>query len=505
MNSRLILCFLFLFLLFENSKSFGNNDEPVIHWGNPLPKSGRANYTKILGNWNQQILLLKQEKGNLFESAKWSIDFFSEGNNTLIESSHIPLSLDNSDELELNDILIFEEKIICLSSIKQRKIKKIDLYLSTLEKGQEKFSTQTLLKSIPLDIETENEGDYLKLISFGSHFFLLYPSSTATNGKQIELVQVIDNGQLSNIKSIPLPDNHRNVEIGEIHFASDSTLFFSLKNIRENISYSLVSFRITNNKTNIAELEIPKMNISSIRLLVENDLLYVGGFLKEKKKNAAPSAFFTAGFDTELNVIHQLSYSEFGKLKEKGLNNEKEKNKEWPDLKALGIMKVKDGIFLIGEQQRTDNICISDFRTGFIRCNNYYYFVDLLCIYTGFNQNSWKTSVHKYQSSIDDFGIFGSVILTSDRDSSCMVVFNDHKKNILHNSSEVKIMNNPSKSHCVAVSIDTNGKIRKFNLYSSREQNIILIPSMHKPKRNKEIYVYGERSGVSRIGLLSLP
>jgi hypothetical protein len=482
-----------------------SGEEPRINWGIAMPKSGKEDFTKMLGIHRDQLIILKRDKRNIFENDKWNLEIIAENNLSKKEIVKIPLTLkDGATELSLEKILLLKNNIIIIAGLKQKKNKSLDLFYALFNSELKSFSNFSALLSIPLIESTNRESEKITTCIGGDEFYLLYQSLNPSGEKSIQILQYNAGVELLNSKSINLSPTNKEFSLDTTLVGEDGTLFFALNSTFERNSYTLVSTHFTKNKTNIVELEIPKMELSSLHLIAEKNQLFAGGLLKEKKKNASPSAFYTAIFDENLNLNRPLQFTDINSLEEKG-EKSKDKNREWLDLKSLKLIKVNSGVFLVAEQQRVENICISDFRTGFIRCNDYYYFIDVLCIFAGIDVPSWKTTIHKYQSSIDDEGLFGSVLVVSDYENKCTLLFNDHQKNFGKPNAEIKSMSNPGKSHCVSVSLNTNGELIKNHLYSSKEQNIVLLPQIYMEKRKLEFYVYGEKSGTSRIGKLGLP
>lgn len=498
----IVIAILLNYLFSFAQESF--QEEPRIFWGVPSPKLGKEDFIKMQGIFNEQLVILKRDRLNIFENEKWHLELIPENSPTKKETINIPLTLVNGEtELTMEKVLILKSNILVIAGNKQKKNKVHDLYFSIFNNGSQKFTAYAPLTSLTLD-EKSNVKEEIFFCPSGDEFYSLKLTSQNLNPNSIEINKYNSSVEITGKKTIELKEPGMEWAIQNTVASNDGLLYFNLKNTNAGNQYRLVTINFADNQTNLVELEIPKMDILSMHLTLEKNTLFIGGLLKEKKKNAVPSAYYTAGFDDRLNVIYPLKYANINALEEKGIKS-LEKNKDWEDLKSIQFIKTSLGLFLVSEQQRVDNICISDFRTGFIRCNDYYYFVDVLCIFISFEGNSWKTTIHKNQSSIDDYGIYGSVLISEYNQKGLAMIFNDHSKNFEKNNEDIKTMSNPFKSVCTAILIDQNGQITKRKLYSSKEQNVILQPRIGMPIRNKEHYVYGEKSGTSRIGKLILP
>jgi hypothetical protein len=480
------------------------HEEPRIFWGMPLPKSGKEDLIKIIGVHKDQLIILKRDRLNIFENEKWHLEQYPENNPSKKETTKIPLTLGKEEiELTLEKVIILNSTIVVIAGNKQKKNKVNDLYFCQFNANDKSFSSYTPLTSLLMD-DKSNVKEDIVFCSAADELYSIKLTTRNPDPNSIEINRYNAKIELTGKKTIELKEIGEDWIIQNAMVSSENFLFFNLKNTNQGNHHTLISLNFDQNLTNLVELEIPKMEILSMHFTLEKNQLFIAGLLKEKKKNASPSAYYWAGFDQSLQTIYPLKYSDINAIEEKGIKS-KEKNRDWEDLKSIQLVKSNQGLFLVSEQQRVDNICISDFRTGFIRCNDYYYFVDILCVFIALEGSSWKTTLHKYQSSIDDNGINGSVLVSEYHENGIFIVFNDHVKNFEKKEEEIKTMSNASKSICTGVSIDRNGKVSKVKLYSSKEQNIILQPRIGMGIRNKAYYVYGEKNGTSRIGKLMLP
>ena len=392
--------------------------------------------------------------------------------------------------------------------ISTKKKNEVEIFSASLSQGSNNFGPFMLLKKTTVNI-FEEEEDFFQLTTIENDFIIAMKSENEKPEIDLEILTYSFDGNLISTKMVPLPSIKKRFNLYRIIPRQNKGFFvclktFSEKNSTENFPYILLSIDVDKINCDIIEMEIPGLRFSSIHFHYDNQQLFIAGLLKEKKRNAPVTAFYSVGFDEKLNTISPLEFMDINRLIEKNIFL-KDKNKEWLDLKSLDLLKANDGYYLVAEQQRRDNICLSDFRTGFIRCNDYYYYTDLLCIYIGINNTPWKATFKKYQSSIDDGGYYSSIVYATDGQNNLYLIYNDHRKNQGNNSSSIKSMNNPSKSICKYQKLNQNGIAQTNFLYSSKEQNIILVPRFFIPNNNYELFVFGEKGGINKIGKLGLP
>lgn len=204
------------------------------------------------------------------------------------------------------------------------------------------------LKSDSLQIDFTIFDEDLKSIK---NFHQLIPSS----GYRFKVLQT-------------LLDNRGNVEL-LIDWFSDG------KNPRH--SYSLFAFPVMSDEIVEYALDIPDKTIQDVRFsMLNEDQIAVAGLYSSRSGEKLPDGFFYLSINKEMARIDAKKLFDFSEVaRVEGLKNAKQSFDElFESIRLTELHISKDGeLVLAMEQQSSEEICQTDFRSNMMVCNQHYY------------------------------------------------------------------------------------------------------------------------------------
>jgi len=226
------------------------------------------------------------------------------------------------------------------------------------------------------------------------------------------------------------------------------------------VAYSIYAFPVMNDDIVQYDLDIPEKQISSMTFSVSRDdyLLATGLLRDESMKPEARSAIFFLKINRETAKVEAKAVHPLGDCFSDSSSEDIFRGEErFDNIKIRNIAALQDGgAIVFSEQEYSEEICKSDFRSNMIVCNRHYYCNNIFVVcYSREGELRWTKVIRKQQHSIDDAAVFLSFLMTSS-DAGQWLIFNDKP-----DSKENRGMNDPEKSGQRFLFLANDGAIKE--------------------------------------------
>ena len=501
MKARFGYCAVFLISLLAAHWSFAQKNEQgtSVLWGIPNPNKGDDDQSVILYASKDSLIVSRTEQNNSREVRGIVLELFNTLNFRIEKSQRINVSAYKNDVVRL-----------VYSDISEGMIR---MFLSRQRKGERHISI--MVHTLGLSFEEVSEGkelirfyipppcsvyDWDMVCSESGNIFIVHPYGSENKTEGLRFHTIEGQMQRKDYKEFNLTSKSGTIEQLEIHSAPDAYAVASARILMEDAPEKFMIFLSGEDFSDALEFSLGQgKRILEITAHEHPQGFSVSGLFSNEKKRNRCAGVFTGLYQTNAQMVDQLRYFNLVDLKEKNPGITATDNLP-EDLFIKDIYGVGDTDFLICEQARDENICISDPRTGFMRCNDYYYRNNILIFGIKNGQLAWKFSYPKRQTSVDDRGIYLSFCSFAD-EHGISLIFNENKKNLP--VSRGKTMENVYKAECILLSLSTEGQFKTEPLYNNRDAEVILRPELHATLPNGEWIIYAEKGKGYKFGKLN--
>lgn len=256
--------------------------------------------------------------------------------------------------------------------------------------------------------------------------------------------------------------------------------------------YHLVTLKHGESEVKDHKITIPNKRVKHVSILFNQreEIMLLGFIGNESSKGITGTVYGTFNFDGE--QINRLNETLFPSNILQHFTPEKYINRG-EGVQGISIDKVflksNGGIYVISEQYHIERVCNRDAR-GTLACNYYYYYNSILVHSIAENgEYEWTKVIPKYQSSIDDGGIYSSYAAAFKNDT-LFFVFNEHEKNFEQTDpSKLRVMLRPNKA-VLALSIMTpDGNVSKTPLINNKTENNKARPRFYYTDKNAQLII----------------
>jgi hypothetical protein len=180
------------------------------------------------------------------------------------------------------------------------------------------------------------------------------------------------------------------------------------------------------------------------------------------------------------------------------------------DLRIRGINHYYNNqIIVIAEEYYVNPITVtSKDSDGHIttRIDDEYNYDDIVII--SFNRDFeilWYQKISKHQVTVNDRGYYSSFAFVQTKER-LLFLFNDHVDNLtlVHSSEPEKFEKKENKSVVVAVTVDYEGNVGKKQLFSVKEEDFFIRPTVCGIGLNSSIVIYARFTKLQRYGQVRL-
>lgn len=348
-----------------------------------------------------------------------------------------------------------------------------------------------------------NAGSFVIDVSADSTKFLVVSNPPFEKYAGEEFGFKVYSPDLKNLShtELALPQKDKDVELVDDILGNDGKIYILTKITLEkkqkekgNAPYYYSIFTVIAEDNSISEnrIELPKMNIedAAVRLNDERGELVCSGFYSDIKPNKYVGDDIDGFFNLVLDVNTWRTINSGTKKLDKKMIQQitgKKKIKEGRGISStfeiLKIMSKSDGSSTIISENRYMEV-ITTYTRGAngatSTSTDYHYYRNSIFIINVDKDGSIQSLVHipKYQHTINDNGIWSSVLIM-EKDDRLILVYNDNPKNMSANLKTIKdvdAMNFVGKAILVAAEVFNDGTVKKTKLSDNATRKIVLLP-----------------------------
>lgn len=254
--------------------------------------------------------------------------------------------------------------------------------------------------------------------------------------------------------------------------------------------YHLVTLKNGESEVKDHKILIPNKRVKHVSILFNQreEITLLGFIGNELNRGITGSLYGTFNFDGE--QINALSESLFPSNILQHFTPEKYISRG-DGVQGISIDKIflksNGGTYIISEQFQIEKVCNRDAR-GTLACNYYYYYNSILVHSISENgEFEWTKIIPKYQSSVDDGGIYSSYATTFKNDT-LYFVYNEHEKNLDQTDpSKLRVMLRPNKAVLALSILAPDGNITKTPLINNKTENNKARPRFYYNENNGQL------------------
>jgi hypothetical protein len=488
MTNRLFF-FLLIFMLASSSFFAQENG---IRWSDPIDKF-HPDYPIVVGCNDEHVFLsqitneAKKERKILYLNSR---NFEHKG------LKNLP---DLEDGFEHEYIFPWEKTILFLSTAYDAASKKLSYLIETVEDSaivSKKYHFETDIRLTPISrIFAATNKAQNKLAIFRLE------QKDVSNPPKLHIL-IVDN-QLDTIKNstVLLPANNYLQEKLTSLLDNDGNLHILFPYKDSNISrYKIFAFPVLNDDIVEYSIDLPEKNILGINFsLNENEELVTSGIYASEKINPEKAiGVFYFRIDRESGEIASKNIQEFNYNIEplaipSGVGVKRK------DFQGFVVKKVESNYAgettMFAEQSFTEQICVNDFRTGTIVCNDVTISGEILIVkFSNSGDVLWFDKISKQQETFDEdrkFAGFSTFISKG----KILFLYNDNKKNKSGRKGDI-IEFASGKLHKGGIrfaQINTSDPENKTNFI---DQKGLLIPDLQQSDchENKSYYILQQKN-----------
>lgn len=494
-----------------------------ISWGAEQKASKKISLEDLVGYDESGFYALKSKKGHLF-----FLEHYNEEMN-LVKS--VELNLENGkDENTFEFIVQWNDQLLLFSSLLDKKSKKNNLYVQTINK-ESLMPNHDLRMVSQIDYEGRSKrssGSFSYSFSEDrSKFLLYYALPYKKNETERYGFHVFDkNMDLVWEKQVDLPFEEGLFGIEEYAINDKGEVYllgvaFKDKRISKrrgepNYSYQILSYSDNGNTFKSFPVELSGHFLTDMQISInqENDIICAGFYSSEGTYSIKGSFFLR--IDGESKKIEQSSFKEFEldfltqNLNDRQVRRVKRKKEKGKDLELYEydlnqlVMRDDGGAVLIGEQYYVSKTISTD-ANGNTTTTYHYHYNDIIAVnISPEGEIEWATKIPKKQVTSDDYGFYSSYVLAVVNDK-LYFVFNDNGKNLFYKDGNDKLHNftKNKESLITMVELDQYGNQTREALFSVRDADVLTRPKVCEQVSKNELILFGQRKKVHKFAKLT--
>ncbi|WP_420581001.1 hypothetical protein [Reichenbachiella sp.] len=515
-----------------------DNEEFNVSW-KPEQKEEKSFYfDKVVAIDTNQYIVLRRGAANLksrglvnkIKLERYDTDLTKQGS-YLIDFGKSCKSCDFQDAIEVNDrLFIFTAQI-------NIKSKKYVLFRQEVDKTT--LRPQVRVKIAELEMRKGISTARMSAIQKYTGQFV-FRTSQDKSRLLIQGIKAVDKNEIGQMtayvfdedlelnwsREIQLPFNSDLFDLKEVRIDEKSNVYFLgkkyfevKKNYRKgkpNFNYQLFSYRKNGQEECVYPIKLDDKFIVDMDLQVSalGDV-FVAGFYSEEDAALGVAGTYVLKFDGESNQLVSSTTQVFdigfitahmsaGDERSARKKNAKGKSVELEWLRTTEIVLKEDGgVVLIGEQQYVEvkTMTSGGMSSSYTKFN----FNDIILINVSKKgEQVWAKSIPKKQRTTDDGGDFSSYGLVV-AENKMFFIYNDHPLNkVPEKNTNIYTFDRSKDSMVRMVVVDTDGNMKRTELFSSRETNLLTKPSAAEKISDRKVLLLGQRRKQGGFGVLTL-
>jgi hypothetical protein len=491
-----------------------------IAWGTEVFKPASASSFKVIGNWDEGIMMQSRTGDRLFSPGKTFIQRLD--NMTMLPQFNRQVQLETSKGDKTLEYQVLERvgnKPVLFASYFNKNRDRIELFGRSYNLEGEPDGKEKKIAEFNASRKSQLEGlnfvhsaDSTRMLAFFSERWDKYER------EKIQFILFDSDLQTSLNRSIEFPYTGSKFSIHNAAIDHQGRIYLLVRVEAERkgnwkktepvYTYSLVTFNSDTGLVEDYEIQLADRKIVDIQFIPEkNGIISCAGFYAGLDAPQAEGVFLLK-IDRNKSAITEKILSPFESSFTSRFNNGRKSrlNASLPDFKLDHFIQFGDsGYVLVAEQFMIDEICFQDFRTGMITCNYIYHYNNIVVIKLNLEGNVvWTADIPKFQETSNDGGKFSSyTFAASPRNIS--FIFNDHPSNTqIDDERKIAVMNNIQRAVPVVVSMNERGNYSRMAMGSEKRNKFFMVPAYGCQISQASVIVFAVSSNKYKTGIVRL-
>jgi hypothetical protein len=507
---------LFYLLFFHSFFSFSQNVNIV--WGSPNDEL-QSNSISVIGEKNENIFCLRKKNATLFSGEEYFLEIYNAKSLALLNSSEINLSKYSSNRVSLQDFLLLDDSLLMLYSVYNKDVDNTTLYGQWVNAKVSPTSDPVILDEFGNTSKKKEDG-FRIVLSPDSGFILICHNETSQKNVNENVHYSVYDKKLKVLwtKSIELPYKDKELNSKDYRIDKRGNVYLLAEILNEKStwfknrpSYRYILHAIYNTGKNSKEYEINlgTKTISAIKVgLAPNGDVVVAGFYSNLglSENEMAGTFYMR-IDYESKNVLSSTFNDFeSNFLIHSLGRSGNRKKELYNYLLHQLFVSNDGsCTLVAEQYYKNSICYSDFRTGIVNCNWYYYYNEIILVNVSPDGKvNWCKNIPKYQESVNDPGLYLSYSALAVGDDIWLFYNDDYRNSRGLGNNDIYSLRNLNKTALAVVKVSKGGETDKTMLFRAREKRIYPIPSSATAIGEKSMILLGTYRRKGRLGKITI-
>jgi len=506
-------------VLFFLARSYSQSGNAPVNWGGEIFKPSSSTAFRVIGNWDEGVLMQTRTSSKLFSAGKTFIQRFD--NMTMLPQFNKEVVLETTKGSKTLDYQVLERlggNPVLFATYFNKDKDKIELYGRRYDLEGEPVNKEK--KIAEFNATRKSQLEKLNFVqSVDSNLMLAFYSERFDKYENEKIDFTLFNQELDTLwsRNIEFPYKGKNFNIHRSLVDSEGRVFLLIKiqnekpqdRIGQEFRYSVVTFGPDTSLIEDYEINLDDKFISDIDFsLNDSHNVICSGFYSEEGAGGVSGTFYLK-VDRATRMVTGKTLTAFDRDFALGFMEGRRLRgrPELTDFKLDHFITFTDGTHaLIAEQFLIDEVCYQDFRTGMISCNYLYYFNNIIVVkMDGEGQVQWTADIPKYQESTNDGGFYSSYVF-GQSGNNLYFVFNDNEKNQSEkDKSKVNPMTNLRKAVPVMAKITSEGRFTRRSLGTDNKKGrFTFAPGYSTQLSSGSILLLGETSNKYRVGIVGL-
>lgn len=518
---RILLLFIFSFLLTSHINAQESSKPLSVKWGNELKSPSGTFIYKIVQNDLNGITVLRLKKSGMFSTSQ----------KIIFERYNAGFGIEKSKETTLkykNKSMDFEQafslggKLYLFSSFANQKDQKKYLF------GQEVRATSltpekklSYLDEMPFTLLNDYAGFQFD-ISPDSSLLLVYHAIPGKKEEPAKYSLLVVDNELNKLWSTQytlqgkLKDHFiENIKLdnkGNAFLLLSSNIGTGTQKLQDD-KYRMISIRDQGQKIDEIDIGVSDIFINGLnfKVLKDNNIVLAGFYSNRGVNSVKGVVYYVINGDTK-QIIHQ-STKEFGfdfvtsNLSESKRNKLKDSTRKTalPELPKFNldhlILRGDGGALLLAEQYDYSVYSYYDYFSRTYTNRYVYMYDDIVAVSINPEGNiDWATRVPKHQETMDDEGIYSSYCYAVSGDK-LVFLYNDNPRNYNRDQkSRVRYEFDAYNGMPAYAIIESDGTLRTGLLENGTDDKQFIRPSICKQTALSKLLIYKEYNGRYKWG-----
>ena len=527
MSKRYVLSFVCAIAAILTIVAQPKTNRASVEWGPDLSERETGEFGRVFGHSEEAVYMTMSRKKEMLVQKM---------NGALVSLYSVVLQLEmNKKDLELEDLMVVEDRILAFASIYDKKADLKILYMRTFDESNMKpLSEWTQLAAF--NSERASGGSFGVEVAPNSKHVLVYINlpyeKDASEKFQLRVYSTAMVPEWD--REVVMPYTDKEFSLGRFRVENDGDVIgVGMKYAQKRearalkragkvpYDYHLLTYGHTGEDQDHT-IDVGDKFLQDLTLSLDTgraDIL-CGGFFGNKGSSTVRGSFFLRLDPVTKKILHE-SYKDFTdafitqymtareEVKAKKRADRKDEELELYEYDLQDIVRRDDGgAVLVGEQyfMYTTQTCYTT-QGGGQQCTTTYHYIynDIIVVNIDPDGNiAWATTIPKRQHTTNDGGYFSSFALEV-KGSNIYFVYNDNGQNLfLAAGDKFKNTDFLGKSSIVTMAtVSIDGHVTREALFDPEKRDLILRPKSCRQLEDDRLFMYATRKKDYRFGMVT--